>query len=163
LDASVLLDEISIWCKRHKVPETTFCRLAVNDGKLIARLRLSHHVRAATVVRVRAFMALAQAPARASRQRGRLTCIAKKPRRCRRGKFREERTSWEDARHQQDASPIVAKKKTPLLRGLVFQVRQRRTQSLSPAPDIQRRTSSGVPHFHTTRRRMMTVWPVGNV
>jgi hypothetical protein len=44
------------------MPETTFGRLAVNDGKLIARLRLSRHVRAATVVRVRAFMALTEVP-----------------------------------------------------------------------------------------------------
>jgi hypothetical protein len=52
-----LLDEISDYCRETKVAETTFGRLAVNDGKLVSRLRGGGRVTAETVSRVRRFIA----------------------------------------------------------------------------------------------------------
>lgn len=51
-----LLDEISDYCRRTKVAESTFGRLAVNDGKLVSRLRGGGRVTAETVSRVRTFI-----------------------------------------------------------------------------------------------------------
>ena len=51
-----LLDEISDYCRKTKVAETTFGRLAVNDGKLVSRLRGGGRVTAETVSRVRTFI-----------------------------------------------------------------------------------------------------------
>src|SRR5262249_5624212 len=45
------------YCRRAKMAESTFGRLAVNDGKLVGRLRLGGRVRTDTVERVRAFIA----------------------------------------------------------------------------------------------------------
>jgi len=52
-----LLDEISDYCRKTKVAESTFGRLAVNDGKLVSRLRGGGRVTAETVSRVRSFIA----------------------------------------------------------------------------------------------------------
>lgn len=52
-----LLDEISDYCRKTRVAETTFGRLAVNDGKLVSRLRSGGRVTAETVSRVRSFIA----------------------------------------------------------------------------------------------------------
>jgi hypothetical protein len=51
-----LLEEISEFCSTTKVAESTFGRLAVNDGKLVGRLRSGGRVTAETVSRVRAFI-----------------------------------------------------------------------------------------------------------
>ena len=39
MDAAALLQEVTSYCRRAGLAETTFGRLAVNDGKFINRLR----------------------------------------------------------------------------------------------------------------------------
>ncbi len=56
VDKQVLLDEISSFCRAAGMAETTFGRRAVNDGKLISRLRFGGRVTTETLDRVRAFM-----------------------------------------------------------------------------------------------------------
>src|ERR1700749_2625435 len=56
LESEALLTEISGFCRRVGMAESTFGRLAVNDGKLVSRLRFGGHVRDKTVERVRAFI-----------------------------------------------------------------------------------------------------------
>jgi hypothetical protein len=51
-----LLDSIAQYCRRAQMAETTFGRRAVNDGKLVQRLRLGGRVTAETVRRVEAFI-----------------------------------------------------------------------------------------------------------
>ena len=60
-----LLDAIAALCRRLKMAELTFGRLAVNDGKLISRLRDGARIKPETLERVRVFMAEqgAEAPA----------------------------------------------------------------------------------------------------
>ncbi len=56
MDSQSLLQEISGYCRRIGMAESTFGRLAVNDGKLVSRLRFGGRVTIETVERVRAFM-----------------------------------------------------------------------------------------------------------
>ncbi|HXP31974.1 MAG TPA: hypothetical protein VN832_12845, partial [Stellaceae bacterium] len=51
-----LLNEISDYCRRAGIAETTFGRLAVNDGKLVSRLRFGGRVTGDTIERVRSFI-----------------------------------------------------------------------------------------------------------
>jgi SAM-dependent methyltransferase len=51
-----LLAEIGTYCQRHRMAESTFGRLAVNDGKLVARLRDGKSVTLNTLERLRDFM-----------------------------------------------------------------------------------------------------------
>lgn len=51
-----LLAEIADYCRTHRLAESTFGRLAVNDGKLVARLRDGKSVTLTTLERLRAFM-----------------------------------------------------------------------------------------------------------
>lgn len=55
--SEVLLREIAEYCRHAGIAESTFGRLAVNDGKLVGRLRLGGRVTSETADRVRAFMA----------------------------------------------------------------------------------------------------------
>ncbi|MGH7036790.1 MAG: hypothetical protein ACREE4_09400 [Stellaceae bacterium] len=55
--SEALLDEIADYCRRARLAESTFGRLAVNDGKLVGRLRLGGRVTEETRARVHAFMA----------------------------------------------------------------------------------------------------------
>ena len=55
-DTQALLSEISAYCRDAKVAETTFGRLAVNDGKLVSRLRNGSKVTTDTLRRVRAYI-----------------------------------------------------------------------------------------------------------
>jgi hypothetical protein len=57
-----LLGEIADYCRRARMAESTFGRLAVNDGKLIGRLRDGGRVTDRTRERIRAFMARAPQP-----------------------------------------------------------------------------------------------------
>src|SRR5262245_27060581 len=59
--SEALLRDIAEYCRRARIAESTFGRLAVNDGKLVSRLRLGGRVTTETAERVRAFIA-AQAP-----------------------------------------------------------------------------------------------------
>jgi hypothetical protein len=52
-----LLTEISTFCRQHGLAESTFGRLAVNDGKFVSRLRDGGRVRTHTLSRVKAFLA----------------------------------------------------------------------------------------------------------
>jgi hypothetical protein len=66
MDAQDLLREISEYCRRTRLAESTFGRRAVNDGKLAARLRNGGRITTETVERVRAFIAAHRGePARA--------------------------------------------------------------------------------------------------
>jgi hypothetical protein len=52
-----LLDEISDYCRRAGIAESTFGRHAINDGKFVGRLRDGKRVTTATVERVRRYIA----------------------------------------------------------------------------------------------------------
>jgi hypothetical protein len=54
--AEQLLNEIADYCRRVGMAESTFGRRAVNDGKLVSRLRIGGRVTMETVERVRTFM-----------------------------------------------------------------------------------------------------------
>jgi hypothetical protein len=56
VDRQHLLDEISSFCRQAGMAETTFGRRAVNDGKLISRLRFGGRVTTETLDRMHAFM-----------------------------------------------------------------------------------------------------------
>jgi SAM-dependent methyltransferase len=68
VDSQSLLQEISGYCRRVGMAESTFGRLAVNDGKLVSRLRFGGRVTVETVERVRGFMTRHKASEGASRQ-----------------------------------------------------------------------------------------------
>ncbi len=54
--SETLLRDITEYCRRTRMAESTFGRLAVNDGKLVSRLRLGGRVTTDTVERVRGFI-----------------------------------------------------------------------------------------------------------
>src|SRR5271154_3271026 len=56
--SEALLRHIAEYCRRAGMAESTFGRLAVNDGKLVTRLRLGGRVTTDTAERVQAFIAL---------------------------------------------------------------------------------------------------------
>lgn len=51
-----LIAEIEAYAKGAKLAETTFGRLAVNDGKFVGRLRAGKGVTVAVIERARAYM-----------------------------------------------------------------------------------------------------------
>ena len=55
--SEALLRDIAEYCRGAGIAESTFGRLAVNDGKLVGRLRLGGRVTTDTVERVRAYIA----------------------------------------------------------------------------------------------------------
>src|SRR5262249_29470625 len=57
--SEALLRDIAEFCRRARMAESTFGRLAVNDGKLVSRLRLGGRVTTDTVDRVHGFIARA--------------------------------------------------------------------------------------------------------
>jgi hypothetical protein len=57
MNAQQLLQEISDYCRRTGLAESTFGRRAVNDGKLTARLRNGGRITTDTLDRIQAFMA----------------------------------------------------------------------------------------------------------
>jgi len=63
MHAESLLRDIADYCRKNGVAETTFGRLAVNDGKFVSRLRDGRRITTATLERVRAFIATAAVPA----------------------------------------------------------------------------------------------------
>jgi hypothetical protein len=56
VDNDALLGEIAGYCRSVGMAESTFGRLAVNDGKLVSRLRLGARVTGETVARIHGFM-----------------------------------------------------------------------------------------------------------
>ena len=60
-DHQTLIDKIEEFCRARTIAETTFGRLAVNDGKFVGRLRAGKGVTTRTLKRVRDFMAADEA------------------------------------------------------------------------------------------------------
>jgi hypothetical protein len=58
-----LLSEVEAFLQNRRMAETTFGRLAVNDGKFVARLRSGGNMTWNTENKVRAFIATASAAA----------------------------------------------------------------------------------------------------
>src|SRR5580692_11411205 len=56
-----LLTEISAFCRTQAMAETTFGRAAINDGKLVSRLRDGGRITTHTLERLRTFMSRADA------------------------------------------------------------------------------------------------------
>lgn len=52
-----MLRQIERYCRRRGIAETTFGRLALNDGKLVANLRAGRDIRLTTLNRLRRFLA----------------------------------------------------------------------------------------------------------
>ena len=63
MEADSLLQQVTSYCRRAGMAETTFGRLAVNDGKFVSRLRSGGRATPETVHRIAAFMVQAPAPA----------------------------------------------------------------------------------------------------
>ncbi len=61
-DVQRLIGEIEGYCRQHGLAESTFGRIAVNDGKFVGRLRAGRGVTTRTVSRVRAFMGEVEGP-----------------------------------------------------------------------------------------------------
>ena len=57
MDPETLLREIAEYCRRADLAESTFGRLAINDGKLVRRLRDGGRITTDTFDRIQAFMA----------------------------------------------------------------------------------------------------------
>jgi hypothetical protein len=68
MEASDLLREVGAYCNRAGLAESTFGRLAVNDGKLIARLRDGGQITRRTLDRVRSY--ISEHPAESVNGRG---------------------------------------------------------------------------------------------
>lgn len=56
-EREILLREIGVFLRARGMSQSSFGRLAVNDGKFVARLRAGGDVTTQTLARVRAFMA----------------------------------------------------------------------------------------------------------
>src|SRR5476651_485597 len=56
MEAEQLLAEIGAYCRKAGLAETTFGRRAVNDGKLVSRLRFGGRITPTTLTRVRSFI-----------------------------------------------------------------------------------------------------------
>jgi hypothetical protein len=56
MEASEFLREVGAYCREAGLAETTFGRLAVNDGKLVARLRDGGRITGRTLERIRAYI-----------------------------------------------------------------------------------------------------------
>jgi hypothetical protein len=56
MQAEEILQEISDYCRRAGLAESTFGRRAVNDGKLVSRLRDGGRITTVTLDRIRTFM-----------------------------------------------------------------------------------------------------------
>lgn len=57
MERSVILDEIARYCRDIGMAESTFGRMAVNDGKLVGRIRDGGRISAKTLDRIRAYIA----------------------------------------------------------------------------------------------------------
>lgn len=60
-DSLILLREIEAFLESRRMAESTFGAKAVNDGKLVARLRAGGHVTLETAARVRRYIEAATA------------------------------------------------------------------------------------------------------
>lgn len=67
MNSEDFLDEIGRYCREAGLAESTFGRLAVNDGKFVARIRDGGRITAHTLDRVRGFIAEHPAEARSAR------------------------------------------------------------------------------------------------
>ncbi len=62
MSTDALLSEISDFCRSAGLAESTFGRAAINDGKLVSRLRNGGRITTDTLDRLRAFMSNYKAP-----------------------------------------------------------------------------------------------------
>ena len=67
MDAAELLQEITTYCRSAGLAESTFGKLAVNDGKFVNRLRDGGRITAPTLDRIRGFITANPAPADGAR------------------------------------------------------------------------------------------------
>jgi hypothetical protein len=58
LDAarSLLIAEIEAYCRTHDIGETTFGKLALNDGKFVSRVRSGGNITLHTMARAHAYV-----------------------------------------------------------------------------------------------------------
>jgi len=77
--SEALLREIADYCRAAGIAESTFGRLAVNDGKLVGRMRQGGRVTTETADRLRAFIVANRQPARAVPVNGRAAAAAVSP------------------------------------------------------------------------------------
>src|ERR1700761_278509 len=66
--ADQILEEIRAYCRATQTAESTFGRLAVNDGKLVSRLRDGARITTGTLDKVRAYLAQTQSRSDAAPQ-----------------------------------------------------------------------------------------------
>jgi len=66
MNAQQLLQEISDYCRQAGLAESTFGRRAVNDGKLVTRLRAGRSITLATLRRIEAALTAAGGEAAAA-------------------------------------------------------------------------------------------------
>ncbi len=64
MESHALVDEIADYCRKHGLAESTFGRLAINDGKLMSRLRTGGRVTHETLERMQVFMRTVEQPLR---------------------------------------------------------------------------------------------------
>ena len=67
MDAAELLNEITNYCRSAGLAESTFGKLAVNDGKFVNRLRDGGRITSNTLERIRGFISANPAPADGAR------------------------------------------------------------------------------------------------
>jgi hypothetical protein len=90
-----LLHDIAEYCRQARMAESTFGRLAVNDGKLVGRLRLGGRVTTDTEDRVRAFIARpGTAAAKGSPNAAPLPMVAGLPRDAQNFRFYDNRQKY---------------------------------------------------------------------
>ena len=68
-EIDTLISDIEEYCRTHELAESTFGRMAVNDGKFVGRLRAGSNVTTKTLARVRRFIGNAPAEPTAARNR----------------------------------------------------------------------------------------------
>src|SRR3984893_15879744 len=73
--SDALLRDIADYCRSIGIAESTFGRLAVNDGKLVGRLRLGGRVTTDTAERVRAFITREPSPTINGTPKGALSLV----------------------------------------------------------------------------------------
>lgn len=56
IEISALIRQIETYCDRHGIAETTFGKRAVNDGKLVQRLRDGKTIQIGTLNKVAEFL-----------------------------------------------------------------------------------------------------------
>ena len=56
IEITSLIRQIEAYCERHEIAETTFGKRAVNDGKLVQRLRAGKSIQIGTLNKVAEYL-----------------------------------------------------------------------------------------------------------